>query len=84
MIRSWRYENGHWDIEFRERPSWRCQLYIKKSFELENWFSDQGAKLLDDYDADFRFNSGDPCYYISIYDEKLATAFLLRWKDDEN
>lgn len=80
MIYNWRYEHGQWDIEFRERASWRCQLYIKRGDELYEWFDSNNAVLLKDYEADYRFNSGSPCYFISIYNEQLATAFLLRWK----
>lgn len=82
MIHNWRYDDGKWDARHLTKPSWRCTAHIKNP-SIEDWFESQHVNRYKDYEIDFRFNSGDPCYYISIYKEELATAFLLRWKNED-
>lgn len=82
MIYNWRYDEGGSYCEQAVRPAWHCLIYTGMSLnlDLEQWFLDQGAKDGVDYEFDYRYNSGNPAYFISIYKEELATAFVLRWK----
>lgn len=81
MIRNWRCDKGGDYFEQSVRTAWRCTLYsMHIHLDVEQWFLEQGAKTEVDYEFDFRYNSGNPAYFITIYKEELATAFLLRWQ----
>lgn len=60
-------------------PCWRCNFredYRGQGEELEAWLGDN---MTGTYECTFRFNSGDPCYFITIHSEDDLTAFRLRW-----
>lgn len=86
MIFGLRYDEGepHFMVAIGKwtegrRPSWRCNFredYRGQGEELEAWLRDN---MSDTYECLFRFNSGDPCYFIHIYGEDDLTAFRLRW-----
>lgn len=60
-------------------PAWRCGFredYRGQGEELEAWMK---ANMSHEYECIFRFNSGDPCYFITIQHEEDLTAFRLRW-----
>jgi hypothetical protein len=85
MIHHWRRDEGGSYFEPSVKTAWRCIIYARDfNLDLERWFLDQGAVDEIDYDLDKRYNSGNPAYFISIYREDIAAAFLLRWKDNEN
>jgi hypothetical protein len=90
MIVSWRYDAGepHYMRAIGQwtdprRPCWRCHwrwssgqgLMVTEA--LRRWLIDNCTE--DQYDTNYRFNSGDPYLSIEIYDESVATAFRLAW-----
>lgn len=79
MITNWRYDAGGSFLEQQVRPAWYgvCRTY--SGAELSDWFKHQEAIEDVDYELTFRFNSGSPAYFITVYKEELATAFALRW-----
>ena len=79
MISHWRYDEGGSFFEQDIRPAWYGVCHEAYGSELEAWFKNQEANEEADYELIFRFNSGRPAYFITIYKEELATAFVLRW-----
>lgn len=76
-----RYDDGapHFMTALNEwteqrRPSWKCCYYGKS--DLPTWFEEN---IQGEYDNDFRFNSGDPAYFITIYNKDDAALFKLTW-----
>lgn len=76
MISNWKHFEGGSYLEQDVRSSWRCTF---RDGDVAKWFEDQGFIEEVDYDLNFRFNSGDPRYFLVIYNEELAAAFALRW-----
>lgn len=86
MISGWRYDDGkpHY-MEAINRwtephdPCWRCGWLVQDNIpEIHIWLQEHGSKGID-YDVDCKFNSGNPHYYLRIYDDTMAVAFRLRW-----
>lgn len=75
-ITNWRHNEGGSYLEQAVRSHWHCTF---TDALIAGWVNDQGFVEDIDYDLNFRFNSGDPRYFLAIYNEKLATAFALRW-----
>lgn len=83
-ISGWRYDDGKpvYSATIKQHigeampPSWRCTF---RDGDISEWIEDQGFREDEDYELNFRFNSGDPRYFLAIYNEELAAAFALRW-----
>jgi hypothetical protein len=89
-IRNWRYDDGWHDIphvlrakhggkevEFIEEiVGWHCWAYPDDNGDFAKWME---QNMKGNYDCDFRFNSGDPMFTITIKDPEDATLFKLTW-----
>lgn len=82
MIRNWHYDSGepYYAWSDPRQPCWRGQIYLK-DFDVGKTFQNWLSNNLKQYDIDFRFNSGDPCYFIKIYDEHEALTFWMTWSE---
>ena len=61
-------------------PLWRGVSYARDDGDMiQTWFYEQEYDEEMDYECTLRFNSGDPAYFISIFDPSLLTLFKLRW-----
>lgn len=84
MIKNWHYDDGKpiYSETIKQYlgkempPSWRCTF---RDGDISEWVENQGYVEDVDYDLIFRFNSGDPRYFLTIFNEQLAAAFALRW-----
>lgn len=83
-ISGWQYDDGkpvYSDtikqyIGEKRLPSWRCTF---RDSTISKWIEEQDFQEDRDFELVYRFNSGDPRYFLAIYNEELATAFALRW-----
>jgi len=62
-------------------PSWNCIIYArhctnKELDALQAWFDEN---IKEPSYCEFRLNSGDPAFYIGIYDKDDAALFKLTW-----
>lgn len=85
MISNWHYDAGEpYYVDALDkwtdgcRPCWWGIIY-KKDIPEDNGVVDWLANNLKQYDIDFRFNRGNPCYFIKIYDEQEALTFWMVW-----
>jgi len=89
IVHHWRYDEGWRDIphilrkpggperEFdEEMKGWHCMVYVGTDHDFEGWME---SNMTGEYDCTYRFNSGDPCYFVSIKDDIDATKFKLKW-----
>lgn len=61
-------------------PLYRTIMYAKKNSEnVQAWFNEQDYDEELDYECELRFNSGNPAFFIRIYNPDLLTLFTLRW-----
>lgn len=61
-------------------PLWRGIAYARDGGDMiQTWFYEQEYIEEQDYVCPLRFNSGEPSYFISIYNPSLLTLFKLRW-----
>ena len=66
--------------EVESIPLWRGVSYARDDGDMiQTWFYEQEYDEGRDYECTLRFNSGDPAYFISIYNPSLVTMFTLRW-----
>jgi len=72
--------------EFQEdQKGWHCWVYPgdelrKDALENRDFFVEwMKENMKGYYEADHRFNSGDPMYTVFIKEEEDATLFKLRW-----
>lgn len=77
IINNWEFVEGSDDRFDRQR--WTGRSYSSNGEELEAWFQEQNAIHDVDYDLSYRFNSGDPTFYFSIYNESLGICIALAW-----
>jgi hypothetical protein len=82
------YKNGKGPTkEFREDlVGWHCWVYVYPEQGItstpnieEAFLAWMDTNMKGRFEADWRFNSGDPVYTIHITDEEDATLFKLRW-----
>lgn len=84
-VMHWRHEDGwrHWasingtskDEFDEELTGWHCWVYTDdKTFET--WMENN---MVGEYDATWRFNSGDPMITVCIKTDEDANLFKLRW-----
>ncbi len=62
-------------------PSWNCIIYArdctKKEIDnLQQWFDDN---IKEPSFCEFRINSGNPAFFITIYNKDDAALFKLTW-----
>ena len=89
MIRNWKYHDGKpiWSPTLNDYigapspPYWHCMIYKRESHanEIERWLESNLDNVL--FDANVRFNSGDPALFINIYDTDAAALFYMTWVD---
>lgn len=84
MIQNWHYDSGDpyymaaigkWSNS--RLPSWRGQIYELSAGKLVTEWIEKNSTTAE---IDYRFNSGRPCYFVTIYNEEEATAFYMTWK----
>lgn len=77
VVQHWRHEDGFINGEFRpEIKGWHCMFYEYNQTNIEDWME---TNMKGEYDCIYRFNSGDPAYFITIKESEDATLFKLTW-----
>ncbi len=79
-VRYWSLLN---DLAKFEIPRYYCWVFTTPEFPDFD-FSDWMKTYCPTASCEFRFNSGDPMYSVSITDEKEALLFQLRWNTNAN
>jgi hypothetical protein len=55
--------------------SWTCWVYPANDREFETWME----TMCPGADVTHRFNSGDPMYTVTIFDDNECMLFKLKW-----
>lgn len=85
IVQNWNYMDGWRDTipcigapRFFDKnlKGWHCHVYPGDYIEFRQWMIDN---MKGEYDADFRFNSGDPMYTVFMADDEDASLFKLKW-----
>ncbi len=72
-------------VFYEEHKGWHCWVYPgeevrKNALAGRDYFIEwMKENMKGHYEADWRFNSGDPMYTVFIKEEEDATLFKLRW-----
>ena len=81
-IHHWKFHDGVTPINPGNRfgeivppRGWTCWVYPANNRKFEEWM----AKNCPTAECTHRFNSGDPMYTVSIYDDHECMMFKLRW-----
>jgi len=83
IVRYWRYEEGRQvglpSSLYTIPKGWYGAIWTREGdIDIEQWMK---QNFTGKYDMDFRFNSGDPCYYFHIKNEDDAMLFKLTFAD---
>lgn len=77
-IRHWSLLN---DPEKFKTARYYCWVSpVQPDYDFKGWM----AQHCPTANCEFRFNSGDPIYTVSITDEKEALIFKLQWNTDDD
>lgn len=55
---------------------WYCQVYTSEVDQFQTWMKNN---MKGQYSSDFRYNSGDPSFFVHIRLPEDATLFKLTW-----
>ena len=58
-----------------EAGTWFCWVYVQTNFKFSEWMDE----FCPTASWEFRFNSGNPAYIVTIKDAQEALLFQLRW-----